>query len=429
MAVDDLIRHSASRRQVLKSLAGGAAAVGTFLSAQTSANGKSSEKRPSETEDPRQADAPSKFERQGMIYRRLGRTGLHISEIALGGSPLPDESLLRRLIDRGVNYVDLSDSYENGNAERKMGRLWKDIGRDKIHVHTRFHLPRNFSEQSIIASVEGSLRRLAVDSIDILGIHGVENPDHVTDERILGAFEKLRGQGKFRFRGLTCHVNQHAVIPKAVESGLYDMVQVGYNVFDIQETDKNVKTYSDYLGESGIAKLIDLAHSRDVGVTAMKVLKVGGRRQNLAGAVSEGISLHQAMIKWALGNAKISAVVIEIMNTAEMDEDLAAAGGRLSREERRRLHTHVSARAGDYCHFCGLCQGACRQGIRTADLSRALVYAESYGKSDRAKAAVIAATARIPVTVCRNCGACEQACPYGLAVRRRTGRAAALARA
>ena len=182
---------------------------------------------------------PRSVLRDGMVYRRLGRTGLQISEISLGGSPLPDERLLFQLIERGINYIDTSDSYENGNCERKVGRLFKAFGRDKIYIHARFHLEGRWTEASIIASVEGSLSRLATDQAEILGIHGVENPDHLTDERILGAFEKLQAQGKCRFRGLTCHVNQHAVIPKAVDSGLYDMVQIGYNVFDIQETEKD----------------------------------------------------------------------------------------------------------------------------------------------------------------------------------------------
>ena len=60
-----------------------------------------------------------------MVYRRLGRTGLLISEISLGGSPLPDERLFFRLIERGINYIDASESYENGNVERLIGRAFK----------------------------------------------------------------------------------------------------------------------------------------------------------------------------------------------------------------------------------------------------------------------------------------------------------------
>jgi hypothetical protein len=408
LAVKDLIEHSSKRRDFLKTLAVGAAAVTSPIGAPIL--------RPYPQT---QALPPNKILKDGMVYRRLGRTGLTISEISLGGSPLPDERLLYQLVERGINYIDTSDSYENGNCERKVSRLWKEFGRDKIHVHARFHLEGPWTEKSLVASVEGSLRRLGTDHVEILGIHGVEKPEHLTDERIRGAFEKLKG--KYRFRGLTCHVNQHAVIPKAVECGFYDMVQIGYNVFDIQETEKEVKTYSDYLGESGIHKLIDLVHGADMGVTAMKVLKIGGRRQDLTAFNKAGPSLYTAMLKWALENEKLSAVVTEILNEDEMKEDLAAIGRPLAPEERRMLFAHIAAHAGSYCHSCGSCQAACPEGIQTADIARCIAYAESYGKGPRARFEY--AALRPEAAKCRDCGACERSCPYGLPVRERTKRA------
>jgi predicted aldo/keto reductase-like oxidoreductase len=416
MAIKDLIDHSPKRRSFLKTIAAGAA--GALIPAAAAPA------RPAQTYPSAQVTPPTTIRKNDMVYRRLGRTGLYISEISLGGSPLPDERLLFQLIERGINYIDTSDSYENGNCERKVGRLFKAVGRDKIFIHARFHLQGPWTEASLIASVEGSLRRLATDYTDVLGIHGLEKAEHLTDERILGAFEKLRAQGKCRFRGLTCHVNQHAVIPKAVESGLYDMVQIGYNVFDIQETEKEVKTYSDYLGESGIRKLIDLAHGRDVGITAMKVLKVGGRRQDVAADKTEGTTIYQAMLKWALENEKLSAVVTEILNDQEMKEDLDVVGRSLTTKERQMLHAHVAANAGSTCHLCGLCQASCPAGIRTADISRCLAYFESYGKRSRARAEY--AKLRPAASGCRDCRACERACPYGISVRERTRRAALL---
>ena len=402
------------RRDALKKLAAGTAvlAAAPVLSGPRSGTVHSRGQVPS---------GVARIRKGNMNFRRLGRTGLNISEIALGGSPLPDERLLFQLVERGINYIDTSDSYENGNCERKVGRLFKALGRDKIHIHGRFHLQGPWTEASIIASVERSLRRLETDFVDILGIHGVENPDHLTDDRILGAYEKLKG--KYRFRGLTCHVNQHTVIPKAVECGLYDMVQIGYNVFDIQETENNVRTYSDYLGESGIRKLIDLCHGQDVGITAMKTLKVGGRRQDLGVYKAGGLSIFQSMIKWVLENEKIAAAVIEIMNEQEMAEDLAVSGKGLTAAERKMLHDHIAANAGEYCHLCGSCQSACPQGLRTADFSRGLAYRESYAKADRARATFAAAASAAPLSDCRDCGACERACPYGLQVRERIRRA------
>ena len=204
------------------------------------------------------------------------------------------------------------------------------------------------------------------------------------------------------------------------------MVQIGYNVFDIQETEKDVRVYGDYLGESGLRRLIDLAAAKDVGVTAMKVLKVGGRRQDLAGRATGGPTLFQAMLKWALADDRIAAVVTEILNEPQMEEDLAVVGLPLTAADRRILHDHVAANARGYCHFCGLCQAACPAGVRTADLSRCLAYAESYGKMERGRAEYRAIPEGRGPSVCGDCGACERACPYGLPVRERTRRASVL---
>jgi predicted aldo/keto reductase-like oxidoreductase len=417
MSIKDLIEHDPGRRSFLKTLAVGTAAAVAVRNLPAVGQ-----------ERPGQAPIlpPGKIIKDGMVYRRLGRTGLHISEIALGGSPLPDERLLFRLIERGINYLDVSESYENGNVERLAGRAFKAFSRDRIMVATRFHLKERTTETDIIASVEGSLRRLETDHIEVLGIHGVEDPKDLTDERVLGAFEKLKAQGKFLFRGVTCHINQHAVIPEAVACGLYDMVQIGYNVFDIQETEKDVRAYSDYLGESGVRRLIDLAAGKDVGVTAMKVLKVGGRRQDLAGYATGGATLFQAMLKWALADDRVAAVVTEILNESQMEEDLAVVGRPLTVADRRILHDHVAANARGTCHFCGQCQAACPAGVRTADISRCLAYAESYGKTERARSEFREIPDERGARACRDCGACERACPYGLSVRDRTRRASGL---
>jgi aryl-alcohol dehydrogenase-like predicted oxidoreductase len=487
MALRDLIDHSPRRRRVLKSIAAGgaAAALAPLASRSTLARGPAGEgassasSRAAGLQSSDQAAGlasqagdrgPARVVRDGMVYRRLGRTGLHISEIALGGSPLPDETLLREIIDRGINYIDTSHSYDNGNSERLVGRMFRAVGRDKLMVHTRFHLSGRWTEASIIASVDSSLRRLGTERVDVLGIHGAENPADLTDERVLGAFDKLGAQGKYRFRGLTCHANHQAVVPRAVECGLYDMVQFGYNVFDIQETEKDVRTYGDYLGESGIRKLIDLAHGRDVGVIAMKVLKVGGRRQDLAkyktgGGGGAGGSIQQAMLKWALENEKIAAVVTEILNRQQMEEDLGVAGRPLTAADRAALYAMAGAGARTACHMCGLCQAACPAGVRTTDIMRCLAYDESYGKTDRARAEYLEARRRqaeagpgaqpgrgsvtgrfaageggpaddgeaageggsgvLSGEVCRGCEACDRACPYGIPVRERVAHATA----
>ena len=204
------------------------------------------------------------------------------------------------------------------------------------------------------------------------------------------------------------------------------MVQVGFNVFDIQEeaAPEKVETYPDYLGASGIRGLIELAHSRDVGVIAMKTLKVGGRRQNLEVYRTGSTSLFQAMLKWVLADGAVASALTEILNRQQMEEDLGAVETRLSEGEKRTLATYVEENGLNYCHACGACRRACPSGVATTAILRALAYHESYGKTRRARETYGALGRLETYPGCRGCGTCEAACPYGIEVRARIQEAA-----
>ena len=359
----------------------------------------------------------------GLAYRRLGRTNLNISEVSLGGSPLPDWPLFLEIIEKGVNYVDSSVSYDNGNCERQIGRMLKTLGRDKAFVATKFHLRGKWSEASIIASVETSLKRLQVEPIDVLLIHGPEDPDELIDDRVLGAFDKLGKAGKFRFKGFSCHANQAAMVRRAVDCGHYDMIQLGYNVFDIDQPEQDPRTYADYLGESGLRDLLGLAASNGLGVIAMKTLKVGGRRQKLEAYRTGTATLQQAMLKWVLEDRNVASAVTEMLNRTQMAEDLAVVGAPLTAGERRMLYAHVTENSGEYCRGCADCRKSCPSAIPTTDLLRSLAYRRSYGKNGRADEIAIECGGLKALAACRDCGTCERVCRYGLPVRRLLRRA------
>jgi predicted aldo/keto reductase-like oxidoreductase len=165
--------------------------------------------------------------------------------------------------------------------------------------------------------------------------------------------------------------------------------------------------------------LIALARSKDVGVIAMKTLKVGGRRQNLEAYQTGTVSIYQAMLKWVLSDAGVACAVTEIMNRKEMEEDLGAVGAPLSGAEMRTLARFVEENGRDYCHACGACRRACPSGVATMAALRALAYHESYGKTGRARALYASLDPLERASVCRDCAACEAACPYGVRVRER----------
>jgi predicted aldo/keto reductase-like oxidoreductase len=292
-------------------------------------------------------------------------------------------------------------------------------------VGTKFHARRNWNEETILKSVEGSLKRLQTDYIDVLLIHGVDKEETLTDERVLSAYDKLKKQGKFRFTGISCHSNHHKVVKKAIECGHYDMVQLGYNIFDIEETneEQDIETYDDYLGTSGIRQLISLAKSKDVGVIAMKVLKVAGRRQKLEKYKIDGNSLFQIMLKWALTNANIASVVTEMLTFEQMEEDIVVVHHPLTAREKNTLYRYVAENSRDYCHMCGRCESHCPKGVKTTTILRYLAYYEGYEKQRRAKRSYKSLMPLERATSCENCGRCESLCPYGIAVRKRIEKA------
>jgi predicted aldo/keto reductase-like oxidoreductase len=163
--------------------------------------------------------------------------------------------------------------------------------------------------------------------------------------------------------------------------------------------------------------LIRYAASREVGVIAMKTLKVGGRRQNLDRYRAGTSSLFQAMLKWVLEDRHVTSAVTEMLNRQQMEEDLAVAGTSLTAEESRALLLHVAENGRDYCRLCGRCRERCPSLIATSEILRFLAYHESYGKTAAARTGYSGFSPAETALACRDCGSCEKACPYGVRIR------------
>ncbi|MDT8914711.1 aldo/keto reductase [Amycolatopsis sp. PS_44_ISF1] len=149
-----------------------------------------------------------------MRTRPLGRTGIQVSVYALGtmmfgpyGNPDPDACarIVHRALDGGINVIDSADVYGDGESERVLGRALRGR-RDDVVLATKFNGPmgsdpnrQGCSRRWIVSAVEGSLRRLGVDHIDLYQAH---HPEPGTDvEETLGALTELLRSGKVRAIG------------------------------------------------------------------------------------------------------------------------------------------------------------------------------------------------------------------------------------
>jgi len=193
-------------------------------------------------------------------YRKLGRTGLEVSEVGYGAWGIgksqwmgaeDDESLraLGRAIDLGLTFIDTALGYGEGHSERLVGQTVR--GRDEtVHVSTKIppknltfpapsglHPDETFPADHVRESTETSLKNLGLDAIDVQQFH-VWQDEWLGEGGWQEAVEDLKGEGKIRHFGVSINDHQPANAIKLIESGLVDTVQVIYNVFDQSPEDE-----------------------------------------------------------------------------------------------------------------------------------------------------------------------------------------------
>ncbi len=153
-----------------------------------------------------------------MECRVLGRSGVKVAPLALGtgnfADPTPEDESIRiinRAIDAGINLIDTSNSYSNGESERMIGRAWaKGARRKELILATKAFYKvgmgpndEGLSRLHLIRACEDSLRRLQTDYIDLYQVHR-PSPTIPLDET-LGALTDLVRQGKVRYIGSSTH--------------------------------------------------------------------------------------------------------------------------------------------------------------------------------------------------------------------------------
>jgi predicted aldo/keto reductase-like oxidoreductase len=345
-------------------------------------------------------------------YRRLGRTDFEISDISLGSTRIRDdaesEKLARGAIERGVNYFDTAPDYSATGSETTLGRALKGQ-RDQMFVATKFctprgHLPPGTSVQEYIETVEGSLRRLQTDRVDLVHIHACDSTERLLDPNVHEAFDRLRAAGKARFLGFSSHTpNLEAVADAAIDSGRFDVMMLAYH----------------HGGWPRLGEIIERAGRNDVGVVAMKTLK-GARHEGLLDSRAEAESYTQAAFKWVLSNPDVSGLVISFSKPAHLDEYLYASGKRPGLADLALLEKYDLRNAGKHCfQHCGACLDSCPEQLAIDDVLRYRMYFEDYG--DEKEAMRLYARLEKQADVCIGCAApCMGACPYAVPIQERT---------
>ena len=231
------------------------------------------------------------------LSNRLGQTDLSVSRLGFGcgsmggllvrGDYPTMRQVVARAIELGITYFDTAPLYGNGQSEVNLGAVLREL-RAEVVVGSKVRLTSDEMddiEAAVARSVEGSLRRLGRDRIDLLQLHNRFGPDTVPERRYLRvadlaavahAFAALRQQGKIRAWGLT-GLGSTEDIQAAVAGGAFQSIQIPFNLLN-PSAGMRVPAgfpFQDYGG------VIDQATRQGMGVIAIRILAGGA----LAGTV------------------------------------------------------------------------------------------------------------------------------------------------
>ena len=242
-----------------------------------------------------------------MDFRKLGRTGLSVSRVGLGGAGLGHAwgetsdaecvRTVRRALDLGVNFFDTSPMYGRGRSEENLGRGLSGQ-RHRVYVATKVRLQT--AEEvadpgpAVRRSLEQSLGRLDTDYVDVLQIHHQVGPEggqylaaagpppryayRLTFESALALGEAMTGlvsEGSVRFVGITAWDGHPGVVEKLMASGVFHTAQILYNLLNRTADGAPPPEFRDL--DQGLT--LPVAKRHDIGVI--------GIRSHAAGALAD----------------------------------------------------------------------------------------------------------------------------------------------
>jgi len=311
-----------------------------------------------------------------MDYVNLGRTGLRVSRLCLGamtyGTPawrpwvLDEEQsrpFIAKALEHGINFFDTADMYSLGRSEEVLGRAVRDFSRrDQVVLATKVYFEmsgdpndRGLSRKHVLASIDGSLRRLGTDYVDLYQIHRWDDDTPIEETlaalsdivragkaRYIGASSMAAWQftralyladrhGWVRFASMQNHYNliyreeEREMIPLCLHEGIgvlpWSPLARGRLAGKTSARDQTTRAATDTIAQ----RLYDIESDAQI---VERVEEVAARRE---------ISPAQVALAWLLSKPGVTAPIVGASKMYQLDAAIAALSIVLSDEERARL--------------------------------------------------------------------------------------------
>lgn len=287
-----------------------------------------------------------------MLYRPLGATGLTVSEIGFGAASywglrrFPERQalgLVHAALDAGITFFDTGAGYSRGEAEPRLGRALKGRSLQDLVIATKAgtrhagggRMARDFTPAAVTQSAEASVRRLGIDHLPLLQLHGPAQAE-LTDE-LIEALERLRTRGLVRAFGVNSF--DPAVIEAVLALPLFDVVMVDFNVMRPEREPLIQRAAAAGKGVlAGMAlgmghpgrKAMKIRGPQDVWY-ALRALK--NHRSDIARGARFGFLEHtpgmtgaQAALAYVLAHPGVSCAVTGTTRLAHLQSNAAASG-------------------------------------------------------------------------------------------------------
>ena len=273
-----------------------------------------------------------------MKTRKLGKTNLEISIMGLGGFHLIELTeknaieIIQFYLDHGGNYLETAEGYGSGNSETKIGKVAKNKRKEFILASKTI----NRSKQELLSSLDGSLKRLQTDFVDIYFIHELGRHEFI--ERISGpngaleGLEEAKQSGKIRFTAFSSHVSPEVAL-RALTIYPFDVIMIPLNYFDRF----HFPTWE--------SQVIPAALENKIGLLTMKVFADGFLWKSWENALRYTLSL------------PVSSVVIGANTMEYLQKDIQFIDSLEGMSEGEKENLYIKApELGQYvCRQCGKC--------------------------------------------------------------------------
>lgn len=275
--------------------------------------------------------------------RKLGATGEAVTMLGVGGwhigrmSEREAQATIEAALEGGVRFFDSAESYQDGGSERHLGRFLTPKYRQEVFLMTKTN---SFSAEQTRSHLEGSLRRLNTEYLDLWQVHSLDGPSDVDSRIEKGVFDVARQakeEGKVRHVGFTGHEHPsaHQRVLERIDD--FETCQMPINVAD--------PSYNSFI-ENVIPTLVE----RNMGILAMKTL-ANGRFFSDPALIPDRISIREALhFVWSL---PVSTLITGPDNVEQMKEkiELARSFEEMSEQERQQLIKKVADLAGTQTEY------------------------------------------------------------------------------